>query len=190
MNADLSHRKWMLIGGSAGSLPVMFELLKALPNSTQLTVVIILHRLRYAKTSITEIFAGKTGLQVSEIYDAEMSMAGAVYIAPADYHVLIEANGCFSLDDSEPVCFSRPSIDVTFESFAASFGPQCTAVLLSGANRDGAAGLHLLHGKAAVTIVQSPEEAEVPTMPREALKLNPMHKTLTTTDIISHLSSL
>lgn len=121
---------------------------------------------------------------------SELLRTGVVYIVPANYHGLIEANNCFSLDVSEPVLFSRPSINVVFTSFAKNHAKNSIAILLSGANADGAAGLALLKSKKAHTIAQMPDDAEVPTIPKAALKFESGHEVLTETEIITFLSNI
>lgn len=103
--------------------------------------------------------------------DKAAVQGGYIYLAPADYHLLVEAEGYFSLSVEEPVHYSRPSIDVLFESVVRARWPYAGAALLSGANRDGASGLHLMHQAGYFTAVQDITDAEIPTMPQAALDL-------------------
>lgn len=183
-------KEWVLIGGSAGSLPVIFDLIKSLPKNWPLKTVIVIHRLKSSKNDLAMLFQNKTHVSVKEVEDQELAATGVVYFAPANYHALIEADGRFSLDVSELVWYSRPSIDVLFESFAELYAKKSLAILLSGANADGAKGLAYLKNKGALTIVQSPEDAEVPAMPEAALKLEPGHMQLNMHEIKSFLSNI
>jgi two-component system chemotaxis response regulator CheB len=117
----------------------------------------------------------------------EVICANTIYIAPANYHTLIENEKQFSLDVSEPVWYSKPSIDVTFESAADVFKQKCTAILLSGANQDGAQGLLALRKNGSLTIAQDPADAEMPDMPNAALNINAADLILNTEDIFKLL---
>lgn len=112
----------------------------------------------------------KTAIPVKEVEDKVLLEAGYIYIAPADYHLLFEKNGELSLDISEKVHYSRPSIDVSFESAADAYGQAVTAILLSGANADGTHGLKIVKEAGGATVVQKPESAEVPFMPANAIE--------------------
>ena len=120
---------------------------------------------------------------LKEISDKDPVQGNAIYIAPANYHTLIEKNGYFSLDVSEPVWYSKPSIDVTFESAADAYGRDCTAILFSGANQDGAEGLLRLRESGALTIVQNPEDAEMADMPNAAINISAAEFILRTKEI-------
>ena len=159
------------IGGSAGSLQVIIELVTAIPEGFPLPLLLILHRNGLFESGLEELLASRTRLRVREVEEKEPILPGTVYVCPSDYHVLIEKDHSFSLDYSERVHYSRPSIDVSFRSAADAYGPQLLAVLLSGANQDGAEGLEYVKMKGGITIVQDPLTADVPFMPRSALSL-------------------
>jgi len=127
-------------------------------------------------------------LPVKEISDKQKIEQGIVYLAPANYHVLIEKNGIFGLDVSDAVWFSKPSIDVTFESAADAFADRCTSILLSGANVDGAAGLLKLRQAGSLTIAQDPREAELPEMPQAAVEQNAADYILNAEEIMKLLA--
>jgi len=148
----------------------------------------VMHRKKNFASEIETLFAQSSLLKLKEISDKDKINKGTIYIAPANYHVLIEKDGQFSLDVSEAVWFSKPSIDVTFESAAEIYKDRCTAILLSGANQDGAAGLLKLRNAGSLTIVQSPQDAELPEMPQEAINLNAADYVLRTTEIIDLLT--
>lgn len=122
---------------------------------------------------------------IREVSDKDTINKNTIYIAPANYHTLIESKNSFGLDVSEAVWYSKPSIDVSFECAAEVFKDKCTAVLFSGANPDGAKGLLLLRNKGALTIVQDPLEAEMPEMPQAAIQLNAAEYVLKTDDILN-----
>lgn len=159
----------LLIGGSAGSLEVLFRLLPLLRPDLPFPVILVLHRRNSSDSSLSELLASKTLNPTHEVEDKEPVVPGTIYLAPADYHLLIEHNRTFSLDYSEKVHFSRPSIDVTFESAAEVYGPRLAAILLSGANEDGSAGLGAIRRAGGITAVQNPDTAQMPFMPQHAL---------------------
>lgn len=160
----------VMIGGSAGSLDVIFRLIEALPAALPAALVVVLHRKSTGDNLLVELLATKTSLRVKEAEEKEPILPGHLYIAPADYHLLIEKDLSFSLDDSEKVNYSRPSIDVSFESASDACGASLIAVLLSGANADGVEGLRQVKERGGLTIVQEPGSAEVDYMPRQAIK--------------------
>lgn len=119
-----------------------------------------------------------------EITDKERIRPNTVYVAPANYHTLIEKDRCFGLDVSESVWYSKPSIDVTFESAAEVYKDRCAAILFSGANQDGAEGLLKLREAGALTIAQNPADAEMPQMPEAAININAAQYILNTSEIL------
>jgi two-component system chemotaxis response regulator CheB len=166
--------KVVVIGGSAGSLDVLLQILPKLDNIDSIVIILILHRRNSDDNVLEELLRMKSGLTVKEIEDKTPIKPGRVYVAPPDYHLLIENNLSFSLDVSEKVHYSRPSIDVGFESAADIFGSKLTAILLSGANSDGTTGLIAVKNKGGIVIIQSPETADVPYMPQHAItNMNP-----------------
>ncbi|MEO7215258.1 chemotaxis protein CheB [Mucilaginibacter sp.] len=181
--------KMLLLGGSAGSFKLLFRLVKLLPHDFNKTVVIIIHRKKNFFSEIEKLFAENSRMLLREISDKEPIESNAIYIAPANYHTLMEKNGFFSLDVSEAIWYSKPSIDVTFESAADSFGKSCTAILLSGANQDGAEGLLKLRQSGALTIAQHPEDAEMAEMPNAAISIDGAEYILRTTEIFELLQN-
>ncbi|MEO6980310.1 MAG: chemotaxis protein CheB [Mucilaginibacter sp.] len=177
----------LLLGGSAGSFKLIFGIVKNLDANLNKAVIIVMHRKRNFESGIEKLFAQNSRIQVKEISDKDKVNKKTVYVAPPNYHVLIEKDGSFALDVSEAVWFSKPSIDITFESAAEIYKDKCTAILLSGANQDGAAGLLKLRNAGSLTIAQSPEDAELPEMPREAINLNAVDYVLRTEEIIELL---
>lgn len=160
----------VLIGGSAGSLSVLLEILPLLPSSLAAPVVLVTHRHAGSDVLLEALLSARASLPVRDIEEKEKPQPGVIYIVPADYHLLFESDGSFALDSSEKVNYSRPSIDVTFESVARTFGAAAIGILLSGANADGAQGLYEIQLHNGITIVQDPDTAEVDYMPRAVLQ--------------------
>ncbi len=159
----------IVIGGSAGALDALAELVGALPADCAVPVVVVLH-VRPDRPSLLEsVLAGRGRLAVREAEDKAPLSARTIHVAPPNYHLLLERRGCLSLSVDPPQRFSRPSIDVTFESAADAFGDGVVAVLLSGASDDGAQGLARIAAKGGMTMVQDPASAEARTMPEAAL---------------------
>jgi two-component system chemotaxis response regulator CheB len=161
----------IVAGGSTGALEALTTIVPALPARFPLPLCIVLHILPERPSHLAEVLAVRCALPVKEAEDKEPLAPGTVYLGVPNYHLLIEKKGCFSLSIDERVHFSRPSIDVLFESAADAYGPALIGVLLSGANQDGAAGLARIKEKGGLTIVQSPDTASMPTMPAAAIRL-------------------
>lgn len=159
----------VLIGGSAGSLTILLQALPKLNTTISIPIVIILHRKPSNNPALASLLATKTPLPVKEIEEKEPIRRGIIYTAPADYHLLFERDHVFSLDFSEKVNFSRPSIDVAFESAAEVFGASLTCILLSGASADGVEGLKAVKKQGGTIAVQDPATADMPFMPQQAL---------------------
>jgi two-component system chemotaxis response regulator CheB len=177
----------LLLGGSAGSFKILFRLVKSLPVNLNKTVIIVIHRKKNFFSEIEKLFGDKSRMLLREISDKEPIVNNTIYIAPANYHSLVENEGFFSLDVSEAVWYSKPSIDVTFESVADVYKDKVTAILLSGANQDGATGLLKLRQEGALTIAQHPQDAEMAEMPQSAIDINAAEYILRTTDIFELL---
>jgi len=180
-----SNSEIILLGGSAGSFAPIFNIIKLLPENFDKAVVVIIHRGKNNLSDIENLFNDNCRILVSEIYDKDKIITGRVYIAPANYHTLIEKDKTFALDVSERVWYSRPSIDVTFESAAMAYGEKCAAILFSGANQDGAQGLLKLRSRGGLTIVQDPQDAEINTMPQAAIDINAGEYVLKTSQILN-----
>jgi two-component system chemotaxis response regulator CheB len=161
--------KLIVIGGSAGSLHVILGLVAAIPYGFPAPLLLVLHRNGLFESSLEELLSSKTSLQIREVEEKDPLTPGTIYTCPADYHVLIEKDHSFSLDYSERVNYSRPSIDVSFKSAADAYGKGLLCLLLSGGNADGAEGLEYVKEKGGVTVVQDPLTAEVPFMPQCAI---------------------
>jgi two-component system chemotaxis response regulator CheB len=159
----------IVIGGSAGALDALLELGGALPESLTAPIVIVLHLQASQPSLIPELLARTCRRQVREVEDKLALRPCTVYVAPPNYHVLIERDATLSLSVDPPVHFSRPSIDVLFESAADGFGAGVLGVVLSGANEDGAAGLARIRQAGGTAVIQDPATAMYPTMPAAAI---------------------
>jgi two-component system chemotaxis response regulator CheB len=169
----------IIIGGSWGGLHAVTHILELLPREYTIPVIVVLHRGKNYASDLESIFQRKVNLQVKEIEEKEKINPGRMYLAPANYHLLIEEDRTFSFDVFKPVNYSRPSIDVAFESAAEVFTSRLMGILLTGANKDGAQGLKTIAQKGGFTIVQDPLEAESSTMPKSALEISTLHRILT-----------
>jgi two-component system, chemotaxis family, protein-glutamate methylesterase/glutaminase len=165
---QVTNQSVYVIGGSAGSLTMALKILPFL-NPEKLSVIVVFHRKQTSDTSLLDILSAKTRFRVREVEDKDVLTPGVIYLAPPDYHVLIEKDWSLTLDDSEKVHYSRPSIDVTFESAAEVCKDRLSCILLSGANADGTEGLVKAKALGARIIIQDPADAEVPYMPQCAL---------------------
>jgi two-component system chemotaxis response regulator CheB len=139
-------------------------------------VLVVLHRNVSFESSLEDLIFSRTGLRIREVEEKDIVQNGTVYLCPADYHVLLEQDHSLSLDYSERVNFSRPSIDVSLRSAADVFRDGLLAVLLSGGNADGMEGMEYAKARGGITVVQDPATAEVPYMPQQAItRMRPDH---------------
>ena len=161
----------LLIGASAGGVEALLQLLEDLPADYRLPVVCLLHVPDRNDSLLADLLGRRLHLPVKEAEDKEYLCGGRVYVAPAGYHLSIEGDRSFSLSREEPRHFSRPSIDILFESAADAYGEYLAAALLTGANEDGALGLLAVQRAGGLALVQDPADAQVPTMPNAALAL-------------------
>ena len=182
--------KIVVIGGSAGSFNIVRKILSNLPQDYSIPVVLCLHRLKEYRNGFVESLNFGKGLKVTEPLDKDPVKAGNAYLSPANYHLLVECTRTFALSTEEEVNFSRPSLDLTFETVARSYRDGVTAILLSGANKDGAKGIHFCHREGAFTIIQDPDEALFRAMPQEALRIFKPDKVWKTQEIIDYLKVL
>jgi two-component system chemotaxis response regulator CheB len=159
----------VVIGGSAGSLDVVLKILPQLKPGSTLAIIMVMHRKNTYDFSLSDLLATKTSWDVLEAEEKQVLKHDHIYLAPADYHLLIENDHKISLDVSEKVNYSRPSIDVTYESAADVYGSTLAAILLSGANDDGVEGLQKIKSSGGLTIVQDPRTAAVAYMPKQAI---------------------
>ena len=180
----------IVIGGSAGSLQVLLDVFDGLENDFTIPFLLVLHRNTRFDSSLEQLLSYKTKIPVKEIEDKDPVKKKHIYICPADYHVLIEKEKIFSLDCSEKINYSRPSIDVVFKSAADVYGDKLVCVLLSGANADGADGLRYAAAKGGVTVVQDPKTASVSYMPEQAILTSKINYVLNQQELLQFIRSL
>lgn len=165
----MNRCKALIIGGSAGSLEVLLKVLPGLNTDLSFPIVIVIHRKHGTDSLLPDLLATRTKLKVKEVEEKEPLLAGTIYIAPSDYHLLIEQDQTFSLDYSEKINFSRPAIDATFQTAAEVYGKQLVCILLSGSNSDGVNGLKTVKVWGGQTGIQDPATAQVSYMPQQAM---------------------
>ncbi|HMJ13564.1 MAG TPA: chemotaxis protein CheB [Polyangiaceae bacterium] len=163
----------IVIGGSAGSMTALTAILTALPAKFAVPIAAVLHIPPMSRSLLAQVLSSQCALTAREAEDKEPLAASTVYVAPPNYHLLIERTHTFSLSADEPVNFSRPAIDVLFESAATAFGSRLAALVLTGANSDGALGLLRVFEAGGTALVQDPDTAAVRTMPEAALRAVP-----------------
>ncbi|MGZ8290673.1 MAG: chemotaxis protein CheB [Telluria sp.] len=173
----------VIIAGSAGGVDALLRLLPLLPAGYPLPVVAMLHLPDNRESRLAELFGARMNLPAREAADKEEMAPGTVYFAGPGYHLSIEKDFRFSLSCEPPVHFARPAIDVLMESAAEAYGPRLAAVLLTGANHDGADGMKLIKERGGLTMVQDPAEAQVATMPEMAIKKQAPDLILTLSEI-------
>lgn len=175
------------IGASWGGVDVLMQLVQALPESWQPPIVIVQHQHPNAGNALQRILSRFTHLPVVDVEDKDTIKPAHIYIAPANYHLLVEDERCFSLSLEAPVHYSRPSIDVTLASIARVFRSRCIGVILTGANEDGAEGLRKIKAEGGYTLAQSPATAEAPAMPEAAIATGAVDAVLAPPEMVSHL---
>ncbi len=180
----------VVIGTSAGGLQALSSILPALPADFPVPVMIVQHRSAKDDASLTELLGDKCSVIVKQAEDKETPAPGHVYIAPAGYHLLVEADRTLSLSVDPPVNSARPAIDVLFETAAESFGQALIAVVLTGASSDGAAGLRKITSLGGQAIVQDPATAYIATMPQAAIEATAVDCILPIDEIGAHLITL
>lgn len=182
--------KAVAIGGSAGAVQALLRILPGLPADYPQTVLIVVHVPPGRDNALVPLLASRCVIAVKEAEDKEPAQPGVAYFAPANYHLLVETDGTLSLSSDEPVNMSRPAIDVLFESAADAYGPGLTAVVLTGANHDGAQGLKAVAAAGGAAVVEDPAGAYAAAMPLAALQACSEAKTMNLDAIASHLLGL
>ena len=182
--------KALIIGGSAGSFQVVIQILERLSPSLRMPVFLCMHRLKHVRKGFEETLAYNAALQVREPFDKEKIKAGFVYLAPANYHMLIEKEMIISLSTEEPFHHSRPSIDISFASAADVYGIGLISILLSGANQDGTGGVASVKQNNGTVIIQDPEDCEIGTMCESAMKITSPDQILSASEIVEFVSLL
>lgn len=170
MTCNGTHYRAIVIGASAGGLAAVGKVLSKLKPSFCLPVLLVQHISPHTQSYLATHFEDKCALTVKEAEDKEPIKRGYFYIAPPNYHLLVEYDGCVALSIDPPVNFSRPSIDVLFESAADYFGKELIGIVLTGANSDGALGLKKIKERGGLAVVQTIETSEAPAMPTAAIE--------------------
>lgn len=182
--------KAVVIGGSAGSFQGVVKILSHLPKNFPLPIIMCLHRLKHVRHGFVEALSLKSVVQVTEPHDKEAIRKGAVYLAPANYHLSVELGNYFALSTEEMVNNSRPAIDITLFTCAYVYKEKLIGILLSGANKDGALGMRSIKERKGLTIVQDPSECMIETMPKAALSATQIDHVLKVDQIIEFLCEL
>lgn len=177
------------IGGSSGSIEVIHDILANLPCGFDVPIVIALHRHVSSQDTLLRLLRSDGMPALVEPFDKDPLSEGAVYLAPPDYHMMVE-DGCISLSTDPPVHHARPSIDVLFESVACGFSKTAVGVILSGASEDGASGASSLHSSGGQVIVQDPVTAGAAALPLATLHSVPMARVLSVPQMIEELKSV
>ncbi len=160
----------VVIGASAGGVNALLSIVQALPADFPVAMLVVMHVSPERPSSLAPLLGERCALPVAEALDKQPIEAGTVTLAPPNYHVLVEPDRCISLSLDEPVMFSRPAIDPTFESAAIAYGARLLAVLLTGASRDGTAGAASVRAHGGTLWIEDPETAHASTMPESALR--------------------
>jgi two-component system chemotaxis response regulator CheB len=185
----MARTSLVVVGSSWGGLQAIGTLLAGLPDDFGAAVVLAQHRAHTSTDALAHMFQARTALPLQEVEDKDAIATGHVYLAPSDYHLIVE-RGQFSLSVGERVQFSRPSIDVLFETAAIAYGPEVAAVVLTGANADGADGLVAVKRAGGIAIVQDPATAASPAMPEAAVASGAAEKVLPLSRIAPFLVEL
>jgi two-component system chemotaxis response regulator CheB len=177
----------VVIGASAGAVDALAAVLPALPVGYPLAIMVVVHIPADKDSFIAELFAQKCQLEVREAEDKEPIRGGVIYFAPPDYHLMVEKDKHLSLSKEERVHYSRPSIDVLFETAADAYGTSVIGIILTGSSCDGAMGLRAIHDAGGIALVERPERAQAPAMPQAAIDACPQSLSLSLEEIAAYL---
>ncbi|KTC43646.1 chemotaxis protein CheB [Pseudomonas fluorescens ABAC62] len=180
----------IVVGASAGGVEALLNIFGDLPRGFGLPIIAVLHLPDERRSQLAEVFARRLRIPVQEARDKESIKAGTLYFAGPGYHLSVELDRSLSLSQEDRVHHSRPAIDFLFASAADAYGKRLLAILLTGANEDGALGLAHVKKSGGTTMVQDPEEARSSVMPRAAMKLCTPDYILTLSQIGSLLALL
>jgi len=165
------HYKAVVMGVSFGGLNALKTIIPQLPADFPVPIMVVQHHDRYADDFLAGFLDNQSALRVKVAEEKEMAMAGSVYLAPANYHLLVEDDTTLSLSLDEKVNYVRPAVDVLFESAADVYGARLIGIILTGANNDGSKGLECIKESGGLSIVQDPATAEAPNMPEAAIAI-------------------
>ncbi|MFC0777491.1 chemotaxis protein CheB [Flavobacterium sp. HJSW_4] len=186
----ITNCKAVIIGGSAGSLQALLQILPFVEKPVSFAIIIVVHRKNSDEQTLEDLIALKSQIIVKEVEDKVKLEPGFIYIAPSNYHLLFEKNETLSLDTSEKINYSRPSIDVSFESAAEIYGNHLIGILLSGSNSDGTIGLRAIQANGGISVVQNPLSADMPFMPNNAILHTTPDFVLTTDEILQFIKEI
>lgn len=189
-NKRITNCKVVIIGGSAGSLQVLLQILPLIEKPVSFALVIVVHRKSSDEQTLEDLIALRAKIKVKEVEDKIKLESGFIYIAPSNYHLLFEKDETLSLDTSEKINYSRPSIDVSFESAAEIYGENLVGILLSGSNSDGTIGLKAIQAAGGTSVVQNPLSAEMPFMPNNAILHTQPDFILNTEEILEFIKEI
>lgn len=190
MSFEDKNIEGIVIGGSAGSFTGITEILNSLPEDFNIPIFLVFHRLKNVRNGFKEALSIKSKIKIVEPYDKYKIKNNEVLLAPSNYHMYIELNKVISLSTEEVVNNSRPAIDLTFDSASYVYKSKLLAILLSGANKDGAEGMNQAKKRNAFTIVQSPSECTIDTMTQSAISITQIDEILTIKEITNKILSL
>ncbi|MFH0783902.1 MAG: chemotaxis protein CheB [Pseudomonadota bacterium] len=190
MEAGISPYSAVAIGGSAGSLEALLKIFSLLPEKFNPPIIIVIHLHPSDDGGLVDLFIQQTKRNVKEARDKEQIQPESIYFAPTNYHLLVERERTFALSVDAKVNYSRPSIDVFFESAAIVWGEGLIGILLTGANNDGASGIEAIKEHGGLTIVQDPAQAAHPIMPQAAINTGSVDKILSLEEIGGFLQSI
>jgi two-component system chemotaxis response regulator CheB len=159
----------VIMGCSKGGINALCEILSELPSTFSVPIIIVSHLCPHSNSNLANILNQRSALSVKDAEEKVLPQAGHVYIAPPNYHLLIDDDGTFALNIDPKVCFSRPSIDVLFETAAEYYQEKLISLILTGANSDGTQGTRIVKNHGGLVIVQTPETAEAKSMPTSAI---------------------
>lgn len=191
MSNNTTHYKLIVLGGSSGSTEIIPSILHGLDGGLKTPMIVVRHlSADFGDTCYNEVLGQGCSINIKEAEHGERLEAGVVYLAPANYHLLVEQDMTLALNVDPRVKHCRPSIDVLFESAADVCTDGLIGVLLTGANDDGADGLQRIKALGGYTMVQDPATAQVPRMPEAAIACCQVDEILAPEDIGIHLKKL
>lgn len=179
--------KAIVLGASSGGITVVGDLVRSLPADFSMPLIVVQHVAPNSDDRWAHLLNDNSAVLVKEADEKESILPGTVYLAPANYHLLVETDGTFTLTLEERVNYARPAIDVLFETAAEAWGKHLIGIVCTGANFDGAEGLRLIGERGGLTVVQNPSTADVSTMPLRAIELAHPDYILTPQEILELL---
>jgi two-component system chemotaxis response regulator CheB len=185
-----TNYKAIVLGTSAGGLNALKTIIRKIKNKKIPPLIIVQHQHPHSDNFLVNYLAKYTPLSVKEAEEKENIISGTIYLSPANYHLLIEENKTFSLSVDRPENYSRPSIDILFDSAADVYCPDLIGIILTGANTDGAKGMKTIKDNGGLTIIQNPSTAESDIMPKAVLSILNVDKILTLEQIGNFLNKL